>query len=333
MRRALTGSTRPGHRRVLRALDPSCASQRAALELALKAAPPLLIDVLREGAPGYLGRPRPWDAGSTERSRQGASFLASLLRATSSSAGPYDRSKRERDTAQDVVMRCLPPESALTRKELGRGLRGNASSYALDLVDASLQRFHVEREAAVELYGGCDHCPGERPPVKEILECCTRLIDDPETAENYSMPPHRRRQLAGRFLDYECRRQMADRLPDVQALVQLLPKQSDETTVNVLDALTAYARELPEALAKGRFDACKFLLNALKWPGDAASKAVAFCSEACPDRLTRPSDASAVKGRDALFDALHSSTGALGGAAGRVSYDPGQARLRRRSNI
>ena len=96
-----------------------------------------------------------------------------------------------------------------------------------------------------------------------------------------------------------------------QALVQLLPKQSDETTVNVLDALTAYARELPEALAKGRFDACKFLLNALKWPGDSASKAVAFCSEACPDRLTRPSDASAVKGRDALFDALHSSTGAL----------------------
>ena len=132
--------------------------------------------------------------------------------------------------------------------------------------------------------------------MKEILECCTRLIDDPETAENYSMPPHRRRQLAGRFLDYECRRQMADRLPDVQALVQLLPKQSDETTVNVLDALTAYARELPEALAKGRFDACKFLLNALKWPGNAASKAVAFCSEACPDRLTRPSDASAVKG-------------------------------------
>ena len=206
----------------------------------------IVIDVLREGASNYLGRPRPWDAGSTERSRQGASFLASLLRATSSSAGPYDRSKRERDTAQDVVMRCLPPESALTRKELGRGLRGNASSYALDLVDASLQRFHVEREAAVELYGGCDHCPGERPPVKEILECCTRLIDDPETAENYSMPPHRRRQLAGRFLDYECRRQMADRLPDVQALVQLLPKQSDETTVNVLDALIAYARELPK---------------------------------------------------------------------------------------
>ena len=39
VRRALTGGTRPGHRRVLRALDPSCASQRAALELALKAAP------------------------------------------------------------------------------------------------------------------------------------------------------------------------------------------------------------------------------------------------------------------------------------------------------
>ena len=160
VRRALSGSTRPGHRRVLRALVPSCASPGAALEIALMAAPPLLIDVLREGAPGYLGRPRPWDAGSTERSRQGASFLASLLRATSSSAGPYDRSKRERDTAHDVVMRCPPPESALTRKELGRGLRGNASSYALDLVDASLQRFHVEREAAVELYGGCDHCPG-----------------------------------------------------------------------------------------------------------------------------------------------------------------------------
>ena len=92
------------------------------------------------------------------------------------------------------------------------------------------------------------------------------------------------------------------------------PKQSDETTVNVLDALIAYARELPEALAKGRFDACKFLLNALRWPGDAASKAVAFCSkEACPDR---PGSAvgcqRAVKGRDALFDALHSSTGAFG---------------------
>ena len=52
VRRALSGCTRPGHRRVLRALDPSCASQRAALELALKAAPPLLIDVLRGGRPG-----------------------------------------------------------------------------------------------------------------------------------------------------------------------------------------------------------------------------------------------------------------------------------------
>ena len=51
-------------------------------------------------------------------------------------------------------MRCLPPESALTRKELGRGLRGNASSYALDLVDASLQTVPRRREAAVELMWG-----------------------------------------------------------------------------------------------------------------------------------------------------------------------------------
>ena len=82
------------------------------------------------------------------------------------------------------------------------------------------------------------------------------------------MPPHRRRQLAGRFLDYECRRQMADRLPDVQALVQLLPKQSDETTVNVLDALTAYARELPEASRRAASTPASSGAGTLKWPGD-----------------------------------------------------------------
>ena len=103
------------------------------------------------------------------------------------------------------------------------------------------------------------------------------------------MPPHRRRQLAGAVPRLRMSETDGRQRADVKR-VQLLLKQSDETTVNVLDALIAYAQELPEALAKGRFDACKFLLSGSQVArGDSASKAVAFCSEACPDRLTRPS--------------------------------------------
>ena len=100
---------------------------------------------------------------------------------------------------------------------------------------------------------------------------------------------------------------MAD-LADVKR--STAPTKQSETTVNVLDALTAYARNLEAA--KGRFDACKFLLSALKWPGDSI-KGRRLRKRSVP----RPPDAAVGcqrrEGSHALFDALHSSTGALAG--------------------
>jgi len=205
---AARGEPRPAHRRVLRALDATEPSQRAALAGAVAAAPPLLEAWLAVGAKGALTATRPWDAKPGElcapRALAGCDALGAVLAAGGAGAsGAYDRAARPRDVAKTAVARCLPPEDVLSKKDLGRGLMHGdpaANRAALVLVLRVLDRFAAERGAAVDVFGGCAGA-AERPPVKAILEVAKRLLE----GEDFDLEPHRRREKPGRRVDYECR--------------------------------------------------------------------------------------------------------------------------------
>ncbi|KAH8049726.1 hypothetical protein JL721_11609 [Aureococcus anophagefferens] len=197
---AARGEPRPAHRRVLRALDATEPSQRAALAGAVAAAPPLRRG--RRRRPGALTATRPWDAKPGEpcapRALAGCDALGAVLAAGGGRLRGLDRAARPRDVAAAALARCLPPEDVLSKKDLGRGLMHGdpaANRAALVLVLRVLDRFAAERGAAVEIFGGCSGA-AERPPVKAILEVAKRLLE----GEDFDLEPHRRREKPGRRL-------------------------------------------------------------------------------------------------------------------------------------
>ena len=167
----------------------------------------------------------------------------------------------------------------------------DAKRAALELVLHFLDRFAVERAAAVAVFGGCPGGAAKRPPVLAILDCAKRLLEGEDVDVRQ---PKRKREPQGRRVDYACRALLRTRLPDLQQVAALLPKK-DNVFEHVhglaLAALYRYARELPETIDEGHFDVCKLACRALgtrsaeeAWPEALAAPAVRVLRVAAVDR-------------------------------------------------
>lgn len=258
LERARRCDVRAGHVDAVGALDMGDDEQRDLLLAAIATAPPLLAGWLAAGASNALSSP-PW-AHREPHDFGGVQTLAAAL------ACPRDAKVGRWESPREILGTCLPPETALSKKDLTRGLlhvNDDARRATLELLLAILDRYGAEvrgffdtsddweesDDIVAKLALALEHSLTPLGTTKEDDKLVTRLLKDVKDPEIKRSKEVRR----------ETRLLLRSRLPDVQTLLNVVNQREQASLA--LAAVRRYCGAVPKALVEANWDPLKALVT------------------------------------------------------------------------